>query len=57
MDLTLDNVIRFEEVKLVSMSLTKCLVEFRTQLAILAMMPKTSKHLFSATDGSGCHFE
>jgi ATP-dependent RNA helicase RhlE len=52
MDLTLDNVIRFEDMqKLVIDEFDEMLnLGFRTQLtAILAMMPKASKHSFSAT--------
>jgi ATP-dependent RNA helicase RhlE len=49
MDLTLDNVIRFEDMqKLVIDEFDEMLnLGFRTQLtAILAMMPKASKHSF-----------
>jgi ATP-dependent RNA helicase RhlE len=54
MDLTLDNVIRFEEMQnWLSMFDEMLNLGFRTQLtAILAMMPKTSKHsIFCNHDG------
>jgi ATP-dependent RNA helicase RhlE len=54
MDLTLDNVIRFEKCKLVIDEFDEMLnLGFRTQLtAILAMMQKTSKYsILSNNDG------